>query len=149
MGTAGPVAALLVRGGALWWWRVDRTRRNRALRKLLYSRFGQERLPHSELPRPAPAIAADGHEVPADGVAEGRRTTHSISNYRGRTLAGELIVASRMHKVYALDVYVEYDQFVKYRSADEEVTYISFPYREFSDPNNLPKLVTVTVEANN
>ena len=32
-------------------------------------------------------------------------------------------MASRMHKVYALDVYVEYDQFVKYKSADEEVPY--------------------------
>jgi hypothetical protein len=57
-------------------------------------------------------------------------------------------MASRMHKVYALDLYVEYDQFVKYMSTDEEVS-IYLPYKEFSDPNNLPKLVTVTVEANN
>jgi hypothetical protein len=56
-------------------------------------------------------------------------------------------MASRMHKVYALDVHVEYDRFVKYMSADEEVS-IYLPYKEFSDPNNLPNLVTVTVEAN-
>jgi len=32
-------------------------------------------------------------------------------------------------------------------SADEEVS-IYLPFEEFSDPNNLPTLVTVTVEAN-
>ena len=56
-------------------------------------------------------------------------------------------MASRMHEVYALDFYREYGQFVQYRSADEEVS-IYIPHKEFSDPNNLPKLVTVTVEAN-
>ena len=56
-------------------------------------------------------------------------------------------MASRMHKVYALDLYVKYGGYVKYMSADEKVS-IYLPYEELSDPNNLPKLVTVTVEAN-
>jgi hypothetical protein len=56
-------------------------------------------------------------------------------------------MASRMHKVYMLDVHVEYQQYVKYMSADEEVS-IYLPYKEFSDPKNLPRLVTVTVETN-
>jgi hypothetical protein len=56
-------------------------------------------------------------------------------------------MASRMHKVYELDIPVKYGGFVKYMSADEEVS-IYLPFEEFSDPNNLPKLVTVTVEAN-
>jgi hypothetical protein len=56
-------------------------------------------------------------------------------------------MASRMHKVYALDLHVEYGQFVKYMSTDEEIG-IYLPYKEFGDQNNLPKLVTVTVEAN-
>ena len=46
-------------------------------------------------------------------------------------------MASRMHKVYTLDFYREYGQFVQYRSADEEVS-IYVPHKEFSDPNNLP-----------
>jgi hypothetical protein len=56
-------------------------------------------------------------------------------------------MSSRMHKVYLLDLYVKYGGFVKYMSADEEVS-IYIPFKEFSDPNNLPRLVTVTVEAN-
>jgi hypothetical protein len=56
-------------------------------------------------------------------------------------------MASRMHEVYRLDQHVEYEQYVKYMSADEQVS-IYLPYKEFSDPKNLPRLVTVTVEAN-
>jgi hypothetical protein len=72
---------------------------------------------------------------------------HTFPKVRGTTLAGELIMAGRMHKVYALDLYVKYGGYVKYMSADEKVS-IYLPYEELSDPNNLPKLVTVTVEAN-
>jgi hypothetical protein len=56
-------------------------------------------------------------------------------------------MASRMHEVYALVFYREYGEYVQYKSADKEVS-IYLPYKEFSDPNNLPRLVTVTVEAN-
>ena len=56
-------------------------------------------------------------------------------------------MASRMHEVYALVFYREYGEYVQYKSADNEVS-IYLPHKEFSDPNNLPRLVTVTVEAN-
>lgn len=75
---------------------------------------------------------------------QSRRSAYHAMRSKMRT---KLVMASRMHKVYALDFYREYAQFVQCRSADEEVS-IYIPHKEFSDPNNLPKLVTVTVEAN-
>jgi len=56
-------------------------------------------------------------------------------------------MASRRAKVYTLDFYREYGEFVQYRSAEDGVS-IYVPHKEFSDPNNLPRLVTVTVEEN-
>ncbi len=56
-------------------------------------------------------------------------------------------MASKILKVYALVFYREYGEFVQYRSADEGVS-IYIPHKELSDPNNLPKRVTVTVEEN-
>jgi hypothetical protein len=56
-------------------------------------------------------------------------------------------MASGLLKVYTLDFYREYGGFVQYRSAEDGVS-IYVPHKEFSDPNNLPKLVTVTVEEN-
>jgi hypothetical protein len=56
-------------------------------------------------------------------------------------------MASTPHKIYTLDLYQKYGNYVQYRSIDKGVG-IYIPYEEFSEPNNLPELVTVTVEMN-
>ena len=55
-------------------------------------------------------------------------------------------MATRMHEVYTLDLLTRYGVCVKYHSATSEVS-VYLPYTEFEDENDLPKAVTVTVEA--